>query len=214
VEEEEEGEEEGAGEGEEQSDQPFVRGTRLTAAQLSGLASRPPITYWGRAMPLNKNSRTLPQQAYSLPTKGQLARIVDNFYKHIPRSKMSYDRCNNCWLGFREWLQQTGLWDGQSVWPETQYDELVRISGIKASRVTARGGRNCDRCVVSTATPRPAEDGQLANKTGICSRWDAPGATYSKTMRVRCASGPGGPAPSRIPTAPQRTRMEQATWRT
>ncbi|KAJ0425059.1 hypothetical protein BJY00DRAFT_308398, partial [Aspergillus carlsbadensis] len=114
---------------EEESDPGFLHGTRLTAAQLSGVEPRPPVKYWGRVRPDVRSFRGLPRQVYSLPTAAQLERITYNYYKYIPLTKMTYDRINQCWMAIRDWLQQTRLWDGKTVRPEVHYDDLVRLSG-------------------------------------------------------------------------------------
>jgi hypothetical protein len=139
--------------GEAQSGQPIVQGTNLTAAQISGQTPLPALNYWGRVTATAPKFPSLPARNYALPTAAQMQRIMTNYYKYVPQTKMSFDKTTNAWMAFRDWLQQTGLWDGTTVRPETDFDQLVRISGVKNSRITAKGARHCDRCVVSIATP-------------------------------------------------------------
>ncbi|KAL3484557.1 hypothetical protein BJX62DRAFT_243835 [Aspergillus germanicus] len=156
VEEDEEDEEDDDDEDEEeqqaQSGQAIVQGTTLTAAQISGQAPPPALNYWGRVTATAPKFPSLPARSYGLPTAAQMQRIMANYYKYVPQSKMSFDKTTNAWVAFRDWLQQTGLWDGTTVRPETDFDQLVRISGVKNSRITAKGARHCDRCVSMNRT--------------------------------------------------------------
>ncbi|KAL3444680.1 hypothetical protein BJX65DRAFT_310679 [Aspergillus insuetus] len=154
-----------------QSAQPIVQGTNLTAVQISGQAPRPALGYWGRVTATAQKFPSLPARVFGLPTAAQMRRIMTSYYKYIPTSKISYDKTTNAWFAFRDWLQQTGLWDGTTVRAETDFDQLIRISGVKNSRITAKGARHCDRCV---SVNRTGCNLQQDNACTVCIRAKLP----------------------------------------